>query len=398
MKIERKIRYDAICYGNPYDVLIPIQNSGDFLHYIEYSPQNINPSIANNYFKNDINFMNGLGGCSGVFKDGKVLRQFDWTYDESTQFIVKMKADPRFGVLHNSIGMAFTTPILSRQTMQTILQYGISHPYFSVLSYTLVDGINDAGIYVQSNVVPGEDLVVNINSGKQDCCIQMMLVRFLLDRLDKISNLRSVLDELHLYSTTKINGYGIHLMVADSKKSCIIEFENDHYEILNQYPLISNFRLNRGFEVQSLKEKDFSPVWDTIEKNGMGVERWEIMANFLKNPEMDMFELRKKLNYTNSYDNLAEYPWVTEISHGDEMTTQKALDFHLNGKDSLYYDDYVKAMKIMNQKYRNRSRFSHGMDKTWQTVHSCIYDIKNRGGQIQIQEGSVGRLGWNFKI
>lgn len=193
----------------------------------------------------------------------------------------------------------------------------------------------------------------------------MMLVRFLLDRLDSISNLRNVLDQFHLYSTNKVEGYGIHLMVADSKKTCIIEFENDHYEISTRYPLISNFRLNRGFKVQSLKENDFSPIWETIEKNGMGVERWEMMADFLKNPEMGMFELRKKLNYTNSYDNHAEYPWVTEISHGDEMTTQKALDFHLNGKDSPYYDDYVKAMKIMNQKYRNRSRFSLGFDRTW---------------------------------
>lgn len=55
-----------------------------------------------------------MGGCSGVFRDGKALRHFDWIYDDSAQFIVKMNADPRFGVLHSSIGMAFTTPILSR--------------------------------------------------------------------------------------------------------------------------------------------------------------------------------------------------------------------------------------------------------------------------------------------
>lgn len=396
MKIERKIRYDAICYGNPYDVLIPIQNSGDFLHYIEYSPQNINPSIANNYFKNDINFMNGLGGCSGVFKDGKVLRQFDWTYDESAQFIVRMNADTRFGVLHNSIGMAFTTPILSRQTMQTILHYGISHPYFSILPYTLVDGINDAGIYVQSNVVPGEDLVVNINYGKQDCCIQMMLVRFLLDRLDKISNLRSVLDELHLYSTNKINGYGIHLMVADSKKSCIIEFENDHYEISTRYPLISNFRVNRGFRVHSIANEDFTPKWETVEPHGMGVERWKIMSDFLKDPNGSFYDLRQKLRYTNAYDDAVEYPWLTEISYGDRFTTEKAFDVHINGTTSQYYNDYSQAMKTMNEKYQKRSRLAKGTDRTWQTVHSCIYDIANLSGQIQIQENDINA--WNFKL
>lgn len=257
MTLERKIKFDSIGFKHQYDVLVPIQNSGSFLYYIEYSPYKINPSVANIYFKNNVQLISEMGGCSGVFRDGKVLRHFDWIYDDSAQFIVKMNADLRFSVLHSSIGMAFTTPILSRQTMQNILRYGIDHSYFSILPYTMVDGINDAGIYVQSNVVPGQDFNVSINQGKQDCCVQMMLVRFLLDRLDSISNLRNVLDQFHLYSTNKVEGYGIHLMVADSKKTCIIEFENDHYEISTRYPLISNFRLNRGFKVQSIKDKDF---------------------------------------------------------------------------------------------------------------------------------------------
>lgn len=328
------------CIRNSYDMLVPISGSNGFLHYVEYNPATINPENANSYFRQ--NPPTSSGACSGVFRDGKVLRHFDWIYDDSAQFIVKMRADPSRNVMFDSIGMAYATPILSRQTVRLLFINNEYHPYFGILPYTMVDGLNSAGIYVQSNVVPGRDFNININPGKQDCCVQMMLVRFLLDRLDSISNLRNILDQFHLYSTNKVEGYGIHLMVADSKKSCVIEFENDHYEVLTRYPIISNFRLNRGFKVQNLKEKNFSPNWETIEPHGMGVERWEVMSDFLKDPIGDFHYLSKKIRYTNAYDNIVEYPWLTEISYGDMFTTEKAFDVHVNGKDSQYYNDYLQ--------------------------------------------------------
>ena len=93
-------------------MLVPISGSNGFLHYIEYSPARINPENANRYFKQ--NLLANAGACSGVFKDGKVLRHFDWIYDDSAQFLVKMHADPAKNVLFDSIGMAYTTSILSR--------------------------------------------------------------------------------------------------------------------------------------------------------------------------------------------------------------------------------------------------------------------------------------------
>lgn len=347
---------------NSYDSLVPVYGSNGFLNYVEYSPDRIDPKTANEYFRTNTTQM---GMCSGVFKEGKVLRHFDWTYDDSAQFIVKMKKDESRGVLFDSIGMSFTTPVLSRDAVRNVIDYGMYNQYFDILPYTMVDGINSAGIYVQSNVVPMDGAEnVDINPGGTDCCIQMMLVRFLLDRLNSISNLRNVLDQFHLYSTRKIDGYGIHLMVADKRKSCIIEFENDRYEILTRFPIISNFRVNRGFKVQSIANRDFTPKWDTIEPHGMGVERWEIMSEFLKE-NGDFIELRRKLNYTNTYDKSREYPWLTEVSYGDQFTTEKALDVHQNGESSQFYLDYMDILDKMHQKYTNRSRHARRNDRTW---------------------------------
>lgn len=78
---------------------------------------------------------------------------------------------------------------------------------------------------------------------------------------------------MHIYGTSKIKHVNLHFLAADKDRCFVIEFENDHYDI-NEFPIITNFRTNRGF----VCDENLMPIWDTIEDYGGGVERWEVAA------------------------------------------------------------------------------------------------------------------------
>lgn len=148
----------------------PVNGSNGFLNYVEYSPSKISLDKANWYFK-QFPQRSSLGACSGVFILGKVLRHFDWYYNDEVEFVVKMKKDVLRGVLYDSIGIAAINPMLTRSVMQYVHQ-GMYHEYFDILPYTVIDGINEKGLYVQSNAVYQSDVdQIDVNPEKKlECC------------------------------------------------------------------------------------------------------------------------------------------------------------------------------------------------------------------------------------
>lgn len=93
----------------------------------------------------------GTGACSAVRNGNFFGRNYDWTYDNNAEFIVHTDAeDGRHAVL----GTAASIPGLTDEFVRS----GASSILYKLVPFQLVDGINDAGLVINMNVVPRQDL------------------------------------------------------------------------------------------------------------------------------------------------------------------------------------------------------------------------------------------------
>lgn len=93
----------------------------------------------------------GTGACSAVRNGNFFGRNYDWTYDNNAEFIVHTDAeDGRHAVL----GTAASIPGLTDEFVRS----GTSSILYKLVPFQLVDGINDAGLVINMNVVPRQDL------------------------------------------------------------------------------------------------------------------------------------------------------------------------------------------------------------------------------------------------
>lgn len=380
---------------NAYDKIAKVSDDW-FLNYIEYDAKNISPDKVNAYLKN-MKVPVSHGACTGVHKGNMVLRQLDWYFNNQAEFVIRMKACPEKGVKYSSIGVTATSPKLEWQVCKHCIETGAYYEYFDMLPYMTVDGVNEKGIFAQSNVVEKNGInTIDINPGKEDCCCSIMLVRYILDRVSDIGDgssttdngsLSEVLDSLHLYSASpKAIAYNNHILVADAKgNSKIIEFKEDHYEITT-FPVMTNFRTNDGFAAIG-SGASMQPDWSTVEWNGIGLERWTAGIQFVNdgNPaSLQSFkDLRSKLNYTHAYDRpVMLSTWLTDNLSAD-LSVLEAKQYHEGTLSGSRKDLYDNVLSSYRNSFEHRTRAE---GSTWITTHSCIYDLANLSCNIQSQE------------
>lgn len=380
--------------GNSFNTAKVVDGSNGFLYYAEYSPDRLDRDKAIRYFKTGSMELPS-GGCTGVFAGGKVLRQLDWYYDEEVEFIVKMNPDPKLGI-YGSIGCSATSPSFRRSEIYDILLRGDYYEKFDILPYLMVDGVNEKGIFAQSNVVNKNGIVVDVNPGsKRELCFSIMTVRHILDHLGNLDDLDTLFDGMHLFETSKIGDFLPHVLVSDGTSTKIVEFKANGVEIVDGFPIMTNFRTNGGFDVVE-KGEDWHADWGTVEENGIGVERWNLGADFIERGNysfQDFSDLRNKLTYSRAYTHRTESEddpiWLTDALD-DGLTVQDAEDCHIAGTVS---PQFQTVLDREYQKYVHRQR---GNKQTWITTHSSIYDIPNRKFNIQVQEGNVDALSWDI--
>ena len=132
---------------------------------------------AFNYFK--VTPQNISGGCSCMRSGDFFGRNFDWYYNHDIDFVIHT---PRIGNRYASIGVAGCFPNLTT----SIVESGKSNELFKIFPFFLLDGINEKGVFINDNVVPGQDMnctttgTTPLKSKRGDLCINM-LPRFVLD-------------------------------------------------------------------------------------------------------------------------------------------------------------------------------------------------------------------------
>lgn len=333
-------------------------------------------------------FFNLSMACSTIRNGNFYGRNFDWIYCDLADFIIK---SPATKDRHEVIGVASSLPTLS----QDFVLSGEYSPFYKILPFQLVDGINDAGLVCCINVVPTGDkegstiITPNGNSEVEIC--SLILPRFILDNFDNAREaVEYIRDHVSIYQPTVIE---LHSLIADENETYLLEFFDGKVHITNMTgtnrSFMTNFYLtdvvfNEDGSVYTPETKTATenPVsTNNITKHGHGLERYNLINERFNGlqTESDMRALLEDLTYSHICDNTTSPFWYSEYAHNLGI-----VDITL---DTMNISELTPLIKAAKDKWDERSRVFG--DYGWgvgYTGHACVYDIEKRQFSIRVQE------------
>lgn len=323
-----------------------------------------------------------MAGCTAVWKNGWLLRNFDYFYDNVLNFVVQLDADDD---KHAVVGVA------GGFTDQTVGHFpGEDINMLRVLPFQMQDGKNDAGLMACYNVVPleagDECTITEPTIEKRDTICALMLVYHVLRTyttaeaaaidIPKMTAIwfPKALTDMH---------FGLQLLIADGTKAFVLNFGNNKVFCTEMKDLfcMSNYRykgvtFNDDGTVYTPATRD--ETHDAVKTNGVqphgqGLERSNVVASgYSALTDLAAAKtLLQSLYYSNAYDADALAPWYTEFTGGTLRVDSPTTDF-------------AEIMTAAQEAWEARDRED---PKVWHTVHSCIYT--NDKLYIATQEGTT---------
>lgn len=363
VSIEKTVEEDEPIHfeiGIPKPYAPAIEKIEDYLYMVEYNDLDYEAGIE--FCMNRYN--PPAAGCSSVRFSNYYGRNYDWYYDDKASFIIKRKATQG---KHASIGVAGG---LITEAQASSGEYNEMYTY---LPFIVVDGINDRGVVCNINVLPELDrkgTTTGTNPGKQNVPMAC-LVRKILDDADSADD--AIYKIQHDYNIIAPSSEHIstemHYMIADENKTYVVEFVNNVPVIIQNFvhgkEIMTNFYLD-----------GYTGTRASLTPFAMGIERYNILSdNFTSASSVDgMLDLMRSVNYTKAYSAEEDPVWYSEFAGiYDEYGR---LD-----KDSPP-EEYAGILAYVRGLFANRTRDG----KTWQTVHTSVFDIINRKIVVVSQE------------
>ena len=410
------------CGGNEETNLI--SKIGNHLYEYTLEDDSYFDAVGNN--TND-NIAESTFGCSGV-QNGKYRgRNYDWFYSESDICVVHaLKTEKR---KHASVGISDFSFIATDESGN----YDISKLNYSSIPIATVDGVNDAGVCIQVNIIPyGENFTDEVNEfyhtpDTSDDLAGSMVVRYILDYADSVEHAIELLNEKDIDSTY----YGLeefHWMISGptSKtnseiKTVVVEFFPKKNEkcmkvidtFIENKPIMTNFNIsnfNEGYESTSDKR--------TLVGLGIGYERWKILKEKYDQGDsiIGMFDLMRKVWDSSCYDLYGDEFWYSEYgAYGlteyyqdlnelkrlvDEILGDGAYDAQMTKYGDIYYssslfgpegriDGDISKTGIIAPviEFYDELHKANDMNNTlWITVETSIYDLENKTLTLSVRE------------
>lgn len=356
----------------------------DYLYEIEYTSY----SWEKEHEKFPINPSIGL--CSALRKGDFLGRNYDWLYDKSTSFVIKVPASSK---RHGSVGVATS----NSKYFDDISELSPTDPFFDILPFYTLDGINDQGVACEINIVPRDDggITTGTNPDGEPLCV-ISMVRFILDNADSALDGVQKLYERNLHSSHAAMDLEIHCMIADADSTYVVEFVDDsiivisdqddtYLSFVDDKPIMTNFYLsgnhNGVFDgntctaaIPTKGSDTYDAETTTLTPHAEGLERWDLMYN--NYDTLDVPDLMKLVQYTKTYSEDENPIWYSEAygpteSHGDININSTAEEVQV-------------IIDIMRDMYEHRSREEGSI--TWQTVHMSVYNIADKTFTLNVQE------------
>lgn len=339
--------------------------------------------------------------CAGVQNGQYRGRNYDWTYADTD--ICVIHATVTENRPHASVGISDLSFVINED----------GNYDFTLAPFATVDGINDAGVCVQVNVMPyGENGVLQHTGSEGDDLLGSHVLRLILDNADSVEAALALLQDKDIYPEVG-TVEELHWMISgpasktDSEiKTVVVEVFPDGLHVTEDFvddkPIMTNFNVS-----------NFDGTTDTL-GIGLGYERWQILnENFGQaDSVMGTFDLMEKAHFTKMYDLYGERFWYSEYNGialsilYDAETLKNILgeekyNFYMDNYGDVYYTsalwdgeyaingDISKTGIIAPYVERATERYNaqNMEDGTlWITVHTSVYDLENLTLDLQVRE------------
>lgn len=306
-------------------------------------------------------------GCSAVRNGNFYGRNLDFFINETAEVVVHVPAKEG---RHASIGVASVL-----QKTDADLAKGLTDDEKSALAWGLYDGINDAGLVCNMNVVPYEDGgdTPGTNPGKPDI-LNSLLVRPLLDNCATVDEAINYLND-HNIIGKNLGGFNVHYMIADPKKNVVVEFINNKIVVQEHY-IMTNYHLN-------MPEKTH---------NADGVERYAILIeHYAEGGEsmQGMYNLMQRVRFSLAYDPDVKPFWKSEWHEGGKYSWDE-------DESVILADPNVQYQLTQYKNFIDTGEYNL-KDGLWWTTHNTIYDISTKKMWVTIRE-QYSKKPYEFKL
>lgn len=268
------------------------------------------------------------GACSAVRRGGKLYRNYDWTFDNSSEFVVRMSAAEG---RHASVGVASLGSALSEDEVAS----GVYTAKYRALPGMTLDGINDAGVVAEINVDGGPK--TGWHGDADDGGIHVLAaVRWVLDHGETAEQAAEWLADHIIQPTGEMN---FHFMVADTAKTYIVENGVAH-DVTDGVNVLTNYAL-----------------YDAAHAGG-GKERYQLLA--------DGADI-STVNFTNAYQSGND--WDSDFD-SPEQHAEAISQWAAQGET----------------KEAHRGKTTESGKAWWQSVHTTEYNFAEKTIRVAVQE------------
>ncbi len=327
-------------------------------------------------------------GCSAVRNGNFYGRNLDFNINEICEFVVRTKATATRK--HASIGVANTC---FHNITNDMVKRGLPDSLLNYIPWMTMDGINDAGLVCNINVVNAADTKDcphdHTNEGAPQIMV-MNLVRALLDNCGNIEEAKTFIKnhDIRPIPTT----WDGHIMIADPNETVIVEFTGEKGAEV-KYTVQDKMIMTNFYNYQFARDGKFP-------KHACGMERYDILEkNYAGSNSMEgMWNLLRMVRYTQTYDVNVNPFWCSEYYDTPKIPTyddyedplqywtkEKVLAEAKPQKEVAAYAEYAKTGKYNLE------------DGLWFTTHNSTYDIAKKIIWVTVREKYDKRYSFQLK-
>ena len=339
------------------------------------------------------------GACSSWRNGSFHGRNLDWYQADYGCMIIQM---PKGGnVKHASVSLLNSSSTVT----QAFLNNGvISAEHRAFLPCTVVDGINDAGIAININIVPydGKNSFIQEEGNLSSQCV----VRYVLDNAGSVKEAIQLLEGRKIrQSIAKMAGDETHYMISGKDTTAVVEFKNKEMKVTYFYqkgeegcfstkgnPAIMTNLYDCDLEEYGLSTPEFfehSPY-------AMGIERWNTIKDQYPTAKKDVeanFKIAQSVWYFKNF--MADKTlWYSENAIPSSWGKEDGKWYFAIGEVKTYVADCPAAQvgfwnafmpaywAEYEKEYGNEPDPHLKGNYFWETSHSVVYDLNNKKGYL----------------
>lgn len=327
-------------------------------------------------------------------------RNLDWYRANYGCIIIQMPKGP--GVTYASVGTINSSTIVTQDFVNGGV---ISDQLRQVLPVATTDGINEAGVAININIVPHQP-GDKYNAYREDglCC--NAVVRYVLDNAGSVEEAVKLIGEKYVcQSIVNLAGDEAHYMISDKDITAVVEFPQGEMQVTyyennggdwfsknNNPAIMTNFydyaAEQYGFDTEAFYDNH---------PTAMGVERWQTVKEQFANAKKDVAS-----NLT-----IAQSVWYFKglITDKNLWYTENAVPETGYGKDAngWFFFDKDKRTQAANAEEAMKGYWNANMEQYWadyennygkmadphvaknpywETSHTVIYDVASKKGYL----------------